>query len=455
MKGGMTAGRGSRRDVGIAIAQDGLTAIVQEGGVLRTVRVAAALEPAAADFEAVLSVALRDLRARVDGADASSPSRPARIALLPPLAETRLLHLPPVRAAEAAAVVRRDAARYFLGVAAPAVTAVAGRPQAPGSPVLAAAAPARTLDAVAAAAAAAGWRAAGVVPAQAAWFAAAAAGPGIRAVVALQDGTVHVLVLADGAPVALRRLPADDAAGIIAAAGAEAGAVTVCAPADRRADLARRFAAAGWAVEAVTRDAGETAAAHAAAAPARLVTATEQHRRSALERRRAGWLAAAAVLLLIASAGVEIWGAQRQLDAARDRRAAIRAQVGPLLGVRDSLDRLNEHSRSIERVADTAPRWTAALFELTMLLPPETHLTRVHTTGDTLVMEAEGSRAGAILQAIRSAGTLRDARMLGAVERQLEDGATTVERFRLGARLAAEPPRPDAVGVAAPEGGSR
>jgi hypothetical protein len=71
-----------------------------------------------------------------------------------------------------------------------------------------------------------------------------------------------------------------------------------------------------------------------------------------------------------------------------------------------------------------------------VLLPHETHLTRLHTTGDTITVEAEGNRAGATLQALRSAASLRDARLLGGVERELADGATAVERFRLSARLA-------------------
>jgi hypothetical protein len=61
-------------------------------------------------------------------------------------------------------------------------------------------------------------------------------------------------------------------------------------------------------------------------------------------------------------------------------------------------------------------------------------------SGDTVELEAAGSRAGEAIQALRAASLFRDVRLQGVVERELENGETVVERFRVSARLAGVPP---------------
>jgi hypothetical protein len=296
---------------------------------------------------------------------------------------------------------------------------------------------------------AAGWRVGTVGAAYGAWTAAAAGavaaapkGPALRAVVAVEAGTAHVLQLAGGAVSALRRLPAGALDEVVAAAGAEvgtvaeAGTVAVFADATSRDALADRFRAAGWTVAAPPWSAAEAAARYAHAAGPRLVAAAAVAEQRRLERHGAVALAAAAVVLVIGAGIVELWGARRELDAVRGRRAEIRAAVQPLLALRDSMDAYAADAAGIDALAAAAPRWTGALFDVAMVLPSETHLTRLYATGDTLIVDAAGARAGAALQALRAAGTLRDVRLIGVIDRELADGATAVERFRLSARLA-------------------
>ncbi|MCI0432682.1 MAG: hypothetical protein L0271_03385, partial [Gemmatimonadetes bacterium] len=62
-----------------------------------------------------------------------------------------------------------------------------------------------------------------------------------------------------------------------------------------------------------------------------------------------------------------------------------------------------------------------------------------------LVIEASAARAGEAMQALRRAGSLSDLRLEGVVDRDLADGSTAVERFRLSALLRrALPAGPDA-----------
>lgn len=154
------------------------------------------------------------------------------------------------------------------------------------------------------------------------------------------------------------------------------------------------------------------------------------------QRRLGARLLAAAAVLVVAAAGIELWGAHRELAALQARRAEIRAQVGPLLETRDSIAAMSERTASIQALAEAAPRWTRALTDIAIMLPFETHLTRLVADGDMIEIEAAGARAGEALQALRAAPSLRDVRMIGLVDRELEDGAPAVERFRIAARLA-------------------
>jgi Tfp pilus assembly protein PilN len=171
-------------------------------------------------------------------------------------------------------------------------------------------------------------------------------------------------------------------------------------------------------------------------------------------RRNLVRAAVAAVLLIGAAAAVELWGLQRELDAVLAERAAIREQVAPLLATRNSIDRIAAEAGAVHGLATRSPRWTRALFDLALLLPPDAHITSLHTTGDTLVVEATAARAGTALQALRKAGSLEDIRLLGTVERDLQAGTTASERFRFTARLKPllEPPDRTPTSPAAPAG---
>ncbi|HSJ23645.1 MAG TPA: PilN domain-containing protein [Longimicrobiales bacterium] len=432
--------------IDLALGDGVLAAVVRRGGsdVLGelTVRV-----PSAGEGRPDLVAALTELRARVDGlVGAETAGALVRVALLPSYADARLLALPPLRASEAAAVVRRDAGRHFLGVPAPRVTAVSVPRRRSGAPVLAVAASAQLVQDVVSAVSRCGWRVDGVAAAHGAWVAAARRqGPDVSVIVAEHAGAAHVIHLADGTPVSMRRLPADAvdelADAVIAGATPEEGAgtdgaVAVLADGDLRDAVAHRLAARGWRVADARQTAAEAAAHHVAASRLALVTDAAAATRRTAQNRLAARLAVAAVVLLVAAAGVELWGAHRELAAVRQQRAAISGQVRPLLELRDSLDAMRDRTGAVEQIAAGAPRWTWALHDLAVMLPADAHITRLQATGDTLLIEGEGAAAGQALQALRSAPSLRDTRLLGVVDRELAGGTTAVERFRMSARLA-------------------
>lgn len=436
----MKPGR-TRLRIGVAVSRDSVTAVVTGTAAPLTMEepiVAGGndVEGVGAAFGALARRITEEVGDQARGAKAS-------IALLPPHCDTRLVQLPPVRPGEAVQVLRRDAARYFVGGASAKVVAV--MPGVSGEnektrPFLAAAASVPLLESIAGMVRAAGWTLARVVPAQAAWIAGATPpdqpAKGRRLVVAADTDTVHVTLL-NGGVRDLRRVPAAWPDELAAAAGSGPGVATVHADGARRDRITRVLAAAGWSMadRGLERSASSAAASFAAAAPMELAPPSLILERQRRDRGLAGRAAAVAVLLLAGVAALELWGVQRELASVQARRAEIRSEVEPLIAVRDSLARLEAWSARIESLDQASPRWSRALFDIAMLLPEDAHLVILQTSGDTLQAEVVGAKAGEALQALRPATSLSGIRMEGVVERDLEGGTTATERFRFTARL--------------------
>jgi hypothetical protein len=179
----------------------------------------------------------------------------------------------------------------------------------------------------------------------------------------------------------------------------------------------------------------EATAARASASSLELIPPSLAGERRERNRRIVFRLGSAAAVLLIATLGVNFWGARRELASVQAERAAIRAEVAPLLLARDSLNDLWTQVRSLEEVAQGSPVWTRSLVELTALLPENTYLTGFFASGDTVELEAAGVDAGTAIQALREAGLFEEVRLQGLVERELQEGETVEERFSLWARL--------------------
>lgn len=478
--------------IAIALGADALTAVVRAGAarhVERVELVGVAAEDAggalgrapgdglgAAGLGAELAAAVARLSDRLTAA----VGRPldgarVRIAVLPPLVSARLIELPPLGRAEAEAVVRRSARRYFPLVKRTGVIAVrepdggAGGARVgegvrsalrrvvrrvarrDGSGEATAAAPgswlafgvdAEWIDAICAAVEGVDWQVDAVVPAHAAWLAAAESSSGGRkvdAVATVEGGTAHLMRLDGAAVTMLRRVPGGGAAGFAEILGGGRGTVALFADGQTRPALRDALAAKGWDVVpavAGSETAASVAAEHAYAASTEFVSAGIALARQRARRQLAFRLGAAAVVILAAGAGIQLWDAGRGLDEIRAARAGIREEVVPMAELRDTLYAYEARAQATVEIEAVAPRWTPVLVELARILPRDSHIQRLHARGDTVSIQVVSGRAGPALAQLRQARTLRNVELVGVVDRELEGGTTTAERFTVSALLA-------------------
>jgi len=443
----MAGGRGLK--IGVALGEGSAVAVVLGRRGAPTAACSGAFENDGPQLEAELRRAFEELKASLE-AKGVGPTEGARVhvALLPPLADARVIPFPPMRKGEAEAVLTRDAARYFLGTDRPRVVGVrspgGGGGTFPGAgdgsvPIFATAASSALLESLRRGAAAVGWRCESTAAAHGAWMAAATGdGDGVRSVVAVAGGRVHVLLLRGGHPEAVRQIPLDDPGSVAEVLGASPGRAMVLASPGELEAIQRILTREGW---SVARDpdgwgsAEEAAAARAGSGILEMVPPSLREERTRRRRRSATWMLAGAAVLIVASAGAHLWGAYRELGALQKQRAAIRSEVGPLLVARDSLNALRSRVQALEELAESAPVWTRSLVDLTAILPEDAYLTAFFASGDTVELEAAGVRAGEAIQALRESGLFQELRLQGMVERELNEGETVEERFTLRGRI--------------------
>lgn len=459
------AGRGAAR-IGIALGSRTVVAVVLGRKGAPVAWASGTFDDDGPGLEAELRRAFGEVKAALEKkGGASTGGATASVAVLPPLADCRLIPFPPLGRREAEAVLTRDVARYFLGANRPRVVAVrppgraggggsalrlgtpagsggTGERVEPPPPLLAAAVSTLLLERIRGALVAAGWRCGTLSAAQGAWLAAAAQGKAapLQGLVAVVGGTAHVFRLGADLPEGIRQLPAEDLQGVANALGHGGGRALALGSGPEADRVQGALSRDGWSVFPDPEgwaSAEEGAAARAGAGGLELVPPSLAEARVRTSRRRALAMAGGAAALLLASALANLWGANRELGALREQRAAIRSEVAPLLEARDSLAALRARVQALEALEESTPVWTRSLVELSALLPSDTYLTAFYASGDTVEIEAAGDRAGEAIQILRESGLFEDVRLQGLVERELDDGETVEERFRLRARLPA------------------
>lgn len=396
----------STRRIGVAVAAESLTLVVhgQQPVTVAWTRAAG------------LEAALRPLAARFGASGAVS------VAILPPLGTTRLIELPRLTARERRALLVRDVERHFPEASgAQEVEAVPVRAARGRQLVRASRAEAALIEEIERAVAAAGWTVDRVVPADLAWGAAArASAKDARGVIVVYDGVWRAIRLGRGGVELVRRSP------VALDAAAAASLLDVPAP-----NVVVLNAATGDA------DAAVIAARFAADPTAGLLRSEEARRASAARNRRwARRALLAAAALFLASAGLEIWGLHRELDAVRARRDEIRPAVVEAMAARDAMTAVTDRLATLDSADRAAPRWSTVIAALAEQLPRDAYLSAFRATADTIRLEGTAAQATGVFEALQRAPWMTSVRAEAPIRQESDASGGSAERFALAAQIA-------------------
>ena len=373
------------------------------------------------------------------------------VALLPPLTLCRVIDMRGLSDEEIHNVLRRDVASYFpVGATSHVVGASRVRHAASRtSAVFATAAPTTLVDAIHDAATAAGCSVTAIVPAAAAWAAAAehvwAARPtAASTLVAVLDKQVDLLRIEGGQLTTLRRLrnaPSDQGS-LIDALGGSAEAMLLGDPRFVGA-LSRSLHASGIRLTAPVRDPGlvndpaALAAAFAGAARAGPFLVPEQLRteRRRLANRRAARMMIASIALLVGAAAIELWGLRRELAVVTGERLELRGRLSAVVATRDTVTTLAEQLSALRTAERGAPRWSNSVALVAEYLPRDAHLLSLRAEADSLVLEGVAHRAAPVFEAMARAPAALAVRAQGSIRQEVRENVGQVERFTLSVRL--------------------
>jgi hypothetical protein len=395
---------GTQATVGVALsASDVVIADARSTEVVR-----ASLEAPVDDRWPALQEALQQFRARHGGA-----SLLLRVALLPPLAEVRMVPLPPLDEADARRLLGRAAGRHFLEAREAPVIGVAparsgGAPAQPGALVdrLAAAVAAPVLVRVRQAALAAGCTLEVVVPAVTAWS--RGVSPTQRGLLVSYAGQQELIEVHAGAPCALRRFR--EAGDEPARAEAVRAVGPVATVSDPLLTAAKAMAAA------TTRG------------PWPLSFDLADRAANAATPDTPRWVAPVvimAALAAVAALGLE-WRARGTLDQLRAERAALEPQLARTAPQRLRRDRV----RVLRAVAATSPQTVSSrLAAVSTALPDAAYLTRVRVRGDSMTLEGRAVRAGAVWAALSGASAAGTLTATSPVRRETAVDGVPLDRF--------------------------
>jgi hypothetical protein len=444
--------RGPR--IGIALSADAVCAALRTRGRSNVRAWRAALTPLNGDGSVWpgLAEALRAL-----ARDTHVVNGRLTVALMPPLAEARGVELPPLGEREAQQVLARGAGKFFASARGAQIVGAVRPPRGQkGNAVVstvAAAAGARLVNAISEAATAAGWTVEAIIPAEAAWSAAAASwtprGRGKAQLLVAHDDRTDLLSVDNARLSGLRRFRtgADDATLIADAYSPAAGRITIVGSAGARHELMRLLSARGLAVESPP-GAGADIAEHpdllAAAfatpdATPSLVTDSMRAAHDARVRHATVRIVAAACIFALASGVLEWWGLRRELDSIRAQRAAIAPQISSTLVGRTTVENAFRQLAVLGAEERSSPHWSVALGAISQRLPADAFLTGFRGRGDSVSVDGLAERAARVFDAIERVPNLTGVRSAGPVRIEPTEDGPPLERFAIAARLA--PPK--------------
>lgn len=347
---------------------------------------------------------LREMRKTIVDASAMS------IVLLPPLAEIRFVHLPPLPPDELRSAVARDIMRYAPVSTAPHVVqvqAVNDRPVDVGVSRLISIAEEGLIEDVLVAARDAGWHVKSIAAAAFAWESAARSKAG-------EDAEGWISVRTERREDSLRL----GMRGIVGA---------------RRFSPPRAILAPEDTVLAEDLSAALILAASHAVLPD---VQSLWPDRVYLERAKRRWrevrgLVITSAALLVLAIGIESFSMSRQESRVANERAAIRSELAIAVERRDTLMSLQRTLATIHNFEAGSPSWISLLGSIEAALPPDAFLISLRGIDDSVTMIGEAERAAPVIDALSRAAVFRAVRAAAPIDQLIEDGEVVAERFSI------------------------
>ena len=391
-----------RGAIGVALDVDRLTAVLPNEGRGAGTPWTRALTPPDADGSwADLASTLDELKTLV------GRRRRLFVALMPTLAQLRLIELPGVTEEEAARVVRRDPSRFFPTRGEPLVVEVEATGRRAHSPFVVAVAPRQLVEAIGSAAETSGWSLGGIVPAPLAWTARLPSHGGPCGLLIHLDDHIELLRVRGHALTSYRRLPH----GTDVSAGDE-----VIASESEAAAVAARY---------VGRVAGPVLL------PDDVRAGVRRSERWAVRVRFA-----LAGVLLVATAAVELAGMQHERTRIAGERSRIRQSVMESMAIRESIAVVRERLAALRDAAAREPRWSDVVADVAGVLPSDAYLLALRGDRDSLHVEGVATRAAPVFDAMRMVSGVSDVQAEAPIRQEVHDDRATSERFVLAALLA-------------------
>jgi hypothetical protein len=335
------------------------------------------------------------------------------VALLPPLAKIRRVELPKLRAGELRLVLTRNATRYLPGVREPYTANGVALASTSPVPYSMAAAPTRLIEAVARAVQESGWTLTTIVPAYAAWVAAAQhKWPSHR-----QEGDIAVRM---GGYVDILQVHAGHVDRVHRLRDGEQPPALAARTLDHPAETAATFA---------------TSTAGPELLPERMYM-----QRAAARRRVVMWgVAALAAAIVLAAAGV-LARAKYVLHQAVIQRTALQSQSDQAIKARNDIAALTAPAGALGRIETNAVLWSQVLADLTEVLPTDASLNSFRAHGDSLAVAGTATHGGDVFEHMDGAKLIDNVRPTGPIRHDTKPGAPSFDRFEFAARISGAAP---------------
>ncbi len=386
----------------------------------------------------------------------------ASIALLRPLAQSKVIAVPPLRRRDLRSLVSRNARRYFITAAEPVITDVqrwgmsrAGKP----TPAVAACADARVVDVIHRSVAQAGLHVDFITAAPLALaelirrrVPQVRRGPAV--VTVASPGWCEGIAMTLGRPSAFEPWPdrtgtevSPFSARMSRAAAGRAGTedaaptVVLVASSEERDGVEEHLRRElGEEVihlpDALSDLDPEAVAAFGAAvmredAPALLPGPLRREQRQR-ETKRMAVLAVAAVVLLCVAAGTRLWDLRRELEAVTVSRQVLAPRVAEVVELRRALSMVDAVVDGMAQVEASAVHWTPVVAALAEALPDSAYLISMSADGAELQLAGVAKAASVIVPALEASPLLREVSLTAA---RRGSGPQAGEQFDVGLAL--------------------